>query len=101
MRKKAWVNPGEAAILTPKKNIHCTKVMLYIWWNIGVIYYNMLKFNETITVAHYCQQKMRLKRVLDDKRPEWNNRHDKVILQHDNARKILIHPPYSYTGTYT
>lgn len=54
---------------------------------------------------------MRLKRALNVKRPEWENRHDKVILQHDNARphvaipvkkyletvnwEILPHPPYS------
>ncbi|EGI68645.1 Mariner Mos1 transposase [Acromyrmex echinatior] len=29
---------------------------------------------------------MRLSRVLKDKRPQYNERHDKVILQHDNAR---------------
>jgi len=29
---------------------------------------------------------MRLSRALKDKRPQYNERHDKVILQHDNAR---------------
>ncbi|EGI67646.1 Mariner Mos1 transposase [Acromyrmex echinatior] len=29
---------------------------------------------------------MRLSRPLKDKRPQYNERHDKVILQHDNAR---------------
>ncbi|GFW19725.1 mariner Mos1 transposase [Trichonephila clavipes] len=54
---------------------------------------------------------MRLSRALKDKRPQYNERHDKVILQHDNARphvakvvktyletlkwKVLPHPPYS------
>jgi len=51
---------------------------------------------------------MRLSRALKDQRPQYNERHDKVILQHDNARphvakvvktylkwEILPHPPYS------
>ena len=54
---------------------------------------------------------MRLSRVLKEKRPEWSERHDKIILLHDNARphvakpvqtylqtlkwEVLIHPPYS------
>jgi len=32
---------------------------------------------------------MRLSRVLKDKRPQYNERHDKVILQHDNARSHI------------
>ena len=52
-----------------------------------------------------------LSRALKDKRPQYNERHDKVILQHDNARphvakvvktylgtlkwEVLPHPPYS------
>ncbi|GFX70145.1 mariner Mos1 transposase [Trichonephila clavipes] len=54
---------------------------------------------------------MRLSRALKDKRPQYNKRHDRVILQHDNARphvakvvktyletlkwKVLPHPLYS------
>jgi len=54
---------------------------------------------------------MRLSRALKDKRPQYNERHDKVILQHGNARphvakviktyletlkwEVLPHPPYS------
>ncbi|GFV95855.1 mariner Mos1 transposase [Trichonephila clavipes] len=53
---------------------------------------------------------MRLSRTLKDKWPQYNERHDKVILQHDNARphvtkvvktyletlkwEVLPHPPY-------
>ena len=56
-------------------------------------------------------QLMRLSRALKDKRPQYNERHDKVILQLDNARfhvakvvktyletlkwEVLPHPPYS------
>ena len=54
---------------------------------------------------------MRLSRALREKRPQYEQRHGKVILQHDNARphvaraaktyletpkwEVLLHPPYS------
>jgi len=86
--------------------------MLCIWWDqLGVVYYELLKPTETITGDRYRTQLMRLSRALKDKRPQYNERHDKVILQHDNARphvakvvktyletlkwEVLPHPPYS------
>ena len=86
--------------------------MTYIWWDqLGVVYYELLKPTE-ITGDRYQTQLMRLSRALmKDKRPQYNERHDKVILQHDNARphvakvvktyletlkwEVLPHPPYS------
>ena len=63
------------------------KVMLCIWWDMKeVVYYELLKQGETITGEVYRQQLMGLKQALAAKRPEWDNRHDKIILQHDNAR---------------
>ncbi|GFW24603.1 mariner Mos1 transposase [Trichonephila clavipes] len=54
---------------------------------------------------------MHFSQALKDKRPQYNERHDKVILQHDNSRphvakvvktylktlkwEVLPHPPYS------
>lgn len=86
--------------------------MLCIWWDqFGVIYYELLKPNETITAALYRTQLMRLSRALKEKRPQYSQRHDHVILQHDNARphvaqtvktyletlnwEVLPQPPYS------
>lgn len=86
--------------------------MLCIWWDqVGVIYYELLKPNETITGERYRLQLMRLSRALREKRPQYEQRHEKVILQHDNARpnvakpvktyletlkwEVLPHPPYS------
>ena len=61
--------------------------MLCIWWEqLGVVYYELLKPTEIITGDRYRTQLMRLSRALKDKRPQYNQRHDKVILQHDNAR---------------
>ena len=79
--------------------------------DIDVIYYELLKPNETITGERYRTQLMRLSRVLRTKRPQYKQRHEKVILQHENARphvakpvktypettqwEVLPHPPYS------
>ena len=111
-RKKSYVKPGQPSTSTPKPNIHGSKLMLCIWWDqLGVVYYELLKPNETITGDRYRLQLMRLSRALKDKRPQYTERHEKVILQHDNARPhvakvvktyletlrwdVLPHPPYS------
>lgn len=111
-RKKSYGYPGHASSSTAKPNIHGAKLMLCIWWDqLGVVYYELLKSNETITGALYRTQLMRLSRALKEKRPQYEQRHDKVILQHDNARphvaapvktylqtlkwEVLPHPPYS------
>ena len=51
---------------------------------LGVVYYELLKPTETIIGDRYRTQLMRLSRALKDKRPQYNERHDKVILQHDS-----------------
>jgi len=77
---------------------------------LGVMYYELLKPNETITGALYRTQLMRLSRALKEKRAHNYSRHDKIILLHDNARprvaalvktyletlkwEVLPHPPY-------
>lgn len=111
-RKKSYGYPGHASTSTAKPNIHGSKLMLCIWWDqMGVVYYELLKPNETITGDLYRTQLMRLSRALKEKRPLFGERHDKVILQHDNARphvakpvktyletlkwEVLSHPPYS------
>jgi len=59
----------------------------------------------------YRLQLIRLSRALREKRPKYEQRHDKIILLHDNARPhvakvvkkyletlkwdVLLHPPYS------
>ena len=53
--------------------------------NADVIYYELLKPNETIIGERYRTQLMRLSRALREKRPQYEQRHEKVILQHDNA----------------
>ncbi|UYV80921.1 SETMAR [Cordylochernes scorpioides] len=111
-RRKSSVKPGHASTSTAKPNIHGKKLMLCIWWDqLGVIYYELLQPNETITGERYQQQLMRLSRALKFKRPLYGKRHDKVIYQHDDARPhvakvvketlealqwdVLPHPLYS------
>lgn len=111
-RRATYGYPGHASTSTARPNIHAEKVMLCIWWDqLGVVYYELLKPNETITGAVYRRQLMRLSRALREKRPLYAERHNKVILQHDNARPhvaapvktyletlkwdVLPHPPYS------
>jgi len=58
--------------------------MLCIWWDqLGVVYYELLKPNETITGILHRTQLMRLS-TQGKTRP----RHDKIILLHDNARHV-------------
>ena len=89
------------------------------WWphawrkakDADIIYYELLKPNIIITGERYRTQLMRLSRALREKRPQYEQRHESVILLHDNARphvakpvktyletikwEVLPHPPYS------
>ena len=61
-----------------------------------VIYYELLKPNETINGEWYRTQLMRLSRALRKKRPQYEQSHEKVILQHDNARPHVAKPVKTY-----
>ena len=65
----------------------------------AVIYYELLKPNETITGKRYRTQLMRLSRALREKRPQYKQRHEKVILQHDNTRPHIAKPVKTYLET--
>lgn len=86
-RRKSWCDPGQPSTSTAKRNIHGKKVLLCIWWDQkGVLYYELLQPNQTITGDRYQQQLLKLSGALTEKRPEWHNRHGKVLFLHDNAR---------------
>ncbi|GBP83834.1 TATA-box-binding protein [Eumeta japonica] len=75
--RKSWGYPGHA-LTSLKPIIHSSKVMLRIWRDLlGIMYYELLKLTEIITGDHYQTQLMRLSRALKDKRPQYNERHDK------------------------
>ena len=86
-KRKSWGPSGHASTSTVKPNIHGKKLMLCIWWDqLGAVYYELLKPNETITGALYRTQLMRLSQTLEEKCAYYYSRHDKIILLHDNAR---------------
>jgi hypothetical protein len=82
--------------------------MLCIWWDMeGMIQYELLERNPTVTAERYCQELRRLEYAFQQKRP--GRRHG-VTLQHDDRThtaimtkaaiqeldwEILPHPPYS------
>ena len=85
--------------------------MLCIWWYCrGIVHYELLPANETITAKKYCEQLDRRKASVAKKRPALLNRRG-VVFHHDNARPhtsllprskliefswdVLPHPPYS------
>jgi len=56
-RKKSWMDPGKTFASTPKRNIHGHKSLLCIWWDQeGVLYYELLRPNETVIADRYQQQ---------------------------------------------
>lgn len=111
-RKAAYVDPGEPGPSQPKRDIHCEKVMLCVWWDQkGVVFYELLNTNETVTADRYQRQLDDLDRALKEKRPAIANKRYKVLFHDDNARphrakdtkkkveelgwERMDHPPYS------
>ena len=84
--EKSWLSPGEVGPSNPRPNRFGRKTMLCVRWDqCGVVYFELLKPDETVNTDRYRQQIINLNHVLIEKRPEWARRHGKVILQHDNA----------------
>ena len=80
-----------------RQNIHASKIMLCIWWDQrSIIYYELFKPSETITGDRYRLQLICLNQALKEKRPEWHNRHNKLIMLHDNARPHVAKPVKKY-----
>ena len=84
--KKIICGPGTPAKSTAKPNRFGKKTMMCVWWDQkGIVYYELLKPDETVNGQRYQQQTMNLNHALIEKRSEWDRRHGKVILLHDNA----------------
>lgn len=108
-QRKEWVCKNDKASPRVKPAIHSRKTMLCVWWNMdGIVHFELLERNKTINAQLYIEQLQRLHVELERKYP---NRHNDVILQHDNARphtanltklavqelgwEVLQHPAYS------
>ena len=111
-RKKSWVDPGQPSTSSSRPDRFGRKTMLCVWWDQqGVVYYELLKPGETVNAYRYHQQLIKLNSALREKRPEYQQRHDKVIFLHDNAPshtsklvqdylktlnwEVIPHPAYS------
>jgi len=113
-KKKYYAKPGQSLPSTS------TSISRPSWFEDHVLYlvgpkrscyYELLKPSNSITGDRYRLQLIHLSRALREKRPEYEQRHDKVILLYDNARPhvakvvkkyletlkwdVLPHPSYS------
>ena len=61
-----------------------------------MVYYELFKPSETITGNRYRMQLMRLSQALKKKQPQYEERHDKVIIQRDNSRPHVARPVKTY-----
>lgn len=108
-RRRQWLDKKDLPSPCAKQNLHPLKILLSVWWNMdGIIHWELLDRNATITADVYCQQLRRLSKAIDLK---GTNTSCQVVLQHDNARphsakltkmviqelgwEVLPHPPYS------
>ncbi|GFU19223.1 putative DD34D transposase [Trichonephila clavipes] len=65
VRKRSWSKRGEAALTVAKPGLMAKKV-LCIWWDWkGIIYYELLPYNQTLNSDLYCRQLDRLKLAID------------------------------------
>lgn len=103
--KRQWLGSGQTGEATPKPQLHPRKVMLSVWWGMkGVIYWELIPNQTTVTADLYCRQLDCVAQCLKKKQ-------DKIYFLHDNARPhvamvtkkklidmnwtVLTHPPYS------
>lgn len=107
-RRRHWVDKDKQPEPQPRTDLHPLKVMICVWWDVrGIIHYELLPRNTTITADLYCQQLDRLALKIAEKRPN----HGTIRFLHDNARphtarvtrqklldigwEVMPHPPYS------
>ena len=107
-RKRQWCDRGERPTPEPKAPLHGKKVLLSVFWDHeGVLLFELLPENTTVTAEYYCGQLQRLKNVVEATR----SRPGGIIMLHDNASshtarvtqrrvqelgiEVLPHPPYS------
>jgi len=74
--------------------------LLCIWGDQkGIIYYEMLKPVETVDAHHHQQQLIKLHRVLCEKRPNYQQKHDMLIFFHNNASLYTSNVVRNYLET--
>ncbi|KAK6062261.1 transposase [Cooperia oncophora] len=62
-----------------------------IWWDKGIVYFELLPPNRRINSDVYIEQLTKLNNAVKEKRPELTNRKD-VVFHHDNTRPTHLWP---------
>ncbi|KFD66184.1 hypothetical protein M514_10590, partial [Trichuris suis] len=108
-QRKEWLSPGKDPTPRAKPKLHERKIMPSVWWDCeGVIDFELLPKNQTITATIYVEQLRRLASAVQQKRQK---KQHAIMLQHDNAGphtaiisksaiqelvwELLHHPGYS------
>ena len=61
--KRQWIRQSKELIPTLKPELHPKKVMLSVWWDFkGVLYWELLPTNTTVTAEVYIAQLEKLKK---------------------------------------
>jgi len=65
----------------------------------SIVYYELLQSNANITGDLYRFQLMHLSQALKEKRPQYEQRYDKVIIQYNNAQLYVAQAVKTYLET--
>ncbi|GFU47744.1 mariner Mos1 transposase [Trichonephila clavipes] len=77
--------------MSQQPKIHGKKLMLYIWWyQLAVVYYQLLKLNETIIEACYRNQIMRFSRILRERHAHYYSKYDKILLENAQPQVAVL-----------
>ena len=69
-QRKEWVTPGDTPNSRVKPDLHPKKTMICVWWDWeGMVYWEMLGRNVTVTKELYIAQLHRVKEAMGLKRP--------------------------------
>lgn len=78
------IGADQKSVATHKDGLNQKKITLSVWWKVrGIIHWELLPTNYTITGDLYCQQLDRIAAKLQGKQ-------DRIYFLHDNARPHLV-----------
>jgi histone-lysine N-methyltransferase SETMAR len=67
-RNRQWLGAGQTGVATPKNDLHPKMIMLSVWWGVrGIIHWELLPTDCTITADLCCEQLDRVTAKLQGK----------------------------------
>ena len=83
---RSWIRDGEPSQTFAKRGLTPNKVMLCLRCDLkGIVHHELLPVGQTIGSQVYCGQQEWLRKAVERKQPELNNRKG-VVFHHENAR---------------